>query len=86
MALALGIVAGVVAVAFTPRPLLDLIDGLGPLTTGALVIAAAGLLVAFRRRRGAGWAVARGTLVGAGLGVVVVLVFFGVCVVTQCMG
>lgn len=86
MALALGVVLGVVAVVFTPRPLLHLVDKLDPLTAGALVIAAVGLLVAFGRRRGAGWAVARGALVGAGLGVAIVLVFFGVCIATQCLG
>jgi hypothetical protein len=86
MALALGIVLGVVAVAFTPRPLFDLIDKLDIFSGAALVIVAVALLVVFRRRRGAGWAVARGTLIGLGLGMVIVLVFFGVCVATQCIG
>jgi hypothetical protein len=86
MALALGVVLGVIAVAFTPRPLFDLIDKLDPFSAGALVIVAVALLVLFRRRRGAGWAVARGTVIGVGLGMVIVLLFFGVCLATQCVG
>ena len=86
MAIALGIVLGVIAVAFTPRPLFDLIDKLDLFSATALVIVAVALLVVSRRRRGAGWAVARGTLIGLGLGIVVVLLFFGICVATQCIG
>jgi hypothetical protein len=86
MALALGVVLGVIAVAFTPRPLFDLIDKLDPFSAGALVIVAVALLVLFRRRRGAGWSVARGTVIGVGLGMVIVLLFFGVCLATQCVG
>jgi hypothetical protein len=86
MALALGVVLGVIAVAFTPRPLFDLIDKLDLFSAAALVIVAVALLVVFRRLRGAGWAVARGTVIGLGLGMIIVLLFFGICVATQCIG
>jgi len=86
MALALGVVLGVIAVAFTPRPLFDLIDKLDPFSAAVLAIVAVALLVVFRRRRSAGWAVARGTLIGLGLGMMIVLLFFGICVATQCIG
>jgi hypothetical protein len=86
MAVALGVVLGVIAVAFTPRPLFDLIDKLDLFSGAAFVIVSGALVIVFRCRRGAGWAIARGTLIGLGLGMVIVLLFFGVCVATQCIG
>jgi len=86
MAILLAVVAIVILAGLTVGFWIGVLERLDPLSAGAILIVGAAALIGFRRRRGVGWAVARGTLIGVAITLVVVAVFFGVCVATQCVG
>jgi hypothetical protein len=85
MAVLLAVVAVVILAGLTLGFWIGMLESLDPFSAGALLIIGAAALVWFRRRRGVGWAIARGTLIGVAIILIVVAVFFGACVATQCV-
>lgn len=81
----LAVVAVVIFAVFTLGFWIGMLEKVDPVSAGAILIIGAGALISFRRRRGVGWAIARGTLIGLAITLIVVAVFFGACVATQCV-
>jgi len=86
MVLSAAVVAVVVGAVMSQGFWLGVLERLDAWSATAIVIVAGVVLIASRRRAGARWAIARGAIVGAAIGLTVIAMFFGVCVATQCIG
>jgi len=85
MALSLAVVAVIVGAVLSAGFWLALLERLDALSAVAILTLGALVLFGARGRRGAGWALARGAIIGAAIALTVVAVLFGACVATQCI-
>ncbi len=85
MAISAAVLALVVGIVFGQTIVLDAMAWIGPYGATAILVVGAYVLYRLRGRRGAGWAIARGTLLAFAIAMAVIVFFIGVCVATQCV-
>jgi hypothetical protein len=85
MALTLAVLVVIVAVVFGEGLVIGVVEALGPWGTTAVIVGGTAVLIRSRRRRGAGWVIARGILVAVAIALGIVALSVGVCVATQCV-
>jgi len=86
MVLLLAVIAVILATVLTLGWWISVLERLDVLSAAVLLLTAAAALVLIRHRRGAGWTIARGVLVGLAIAIAVVALVFSACVASQCVG